>query len=289
VTADDYKALILSKFSSVSDCIAWGGEDNVPPVYGKVYVSLKFPDIVSTDAQTIIKNAIQTNLIAPLSIMTIDSEFVDPITTYLECETFFRFNPNRTNITLRSTENVVQSIVTNYFTNNLNIFGETFRRSNVLTLIDIYSDAILNSRIDIKLQQRFTPTLGTSAAYNLYFPIALSAPDDVNYIIESNNFTYNSRICSIKNALNSNVLQVIDADGGIQVNNIGTYNANNGAVAITGFAPVSISGGQTYIRLSVIPANSSTISPLRNYVLNIDTNRSFASGILDYGKTQVAL
>jgi hypothetical protein len=36
-------------------------------------------------------------LIAPLSIMTIDSEFVDPITTYLECETFFRFNPNRTN------------------------------------------------------------------------------------------------------------------------------------------------------------------------------------------------
>jgi hypothetical protein len=98
VTADDYKALILSKFSSVSDCIAWGGEDNVPPVYGKVYVSLKFPDNVSTDAKTIIKNAIQTNLIAPLSIMTIDTEFVDPIITYFECETFFRFNPNKTNI-----------------------------------------------------------------------------------------------------------------------------------------------------------------------------------------------
>jgi hypothetical protein len=48
------------------------------------------------------------------------------------------------------------------------------------------------------------------------------------------------------------VLQVIDADGGIQVNNIGTYNANNGVVSITGFAPVSITGGQTYIRLSVI-------------------------------------
>jgi hypothetical protein len=114
-------------------------------------------------------------------------------------------------------------------------------------------------------------------------------PDDVNYIVQSNNFTYNSKICSIKNALSSNVLQVIDADGGIQVNNIGTYNANTGVVAITGFAPVSITGGQTYIRLSVTPANPSTITPLRNYVLNIDTNRSFASGILDYGKTQVAL
>jgi hypothetical protein len=52
--------------------------------------------------------------------MTINSEFVDPTITYLECSTFFRFNPNRTNITLRTTENVVQSIVTNYFTDNLN-------------------------------------------------------------------------------------------------------------------------------------------------------------------------
>jgi hypothetical protein len=40
----------------------------------------------------------------------------------------------------------------------------------------LLSEAILNSRMDIKLQQRFTPTLGTSAAYNLYFPVALSIP-----------------------------------------------------------------------------------------------------------------
>jgi hypothetical protein len=119
--------------------------------------------------------------------------------------------------------------------------------------------------------------------------VALAAPDDVNYIIESNTFTYNSKVCSIRNQLSSNVLQVVDTDGGIQVNNIGTYNATTGVVSITGFAPVSITGGQTYIRLSVVPANESTVIPLRNYVLNIDTNRSFASGILDYGKTQVAL
>jgi hypothetical protein len=43
--------------------------------------------------------------------MTISTEFVDPTITYLECETFFRFNPNKTNITLRTTENAVQSVV----------------------------------------------------------------------------------------------------------------------------------------------------------------------------------
>jgi hypothetical protein len=289
VTADDYKALILSKYTAVTDCIAWGGEENVPPEYGKVFVSLKFPDTVSSTAQTIIKDSIQQNLISPLSIMAISTEFVDPTITYLECSTFFRFNPNKTNTTLRTSENSVQTLITNYFSNNLNQFGEVFRRSSVLTEVDALNSAILNSRMEVKVQQRFTPTLGVSAAYTVAFPVALAIPDDVNYIVESNTFTYNSKVCSIRNQLSSNVLQVVDTDGGIQVNNIGTYNATTGVVSITGFAPVTITGGQTYIRLSVVPANESTVIPLRNYVLNIDTNRSFASGILDYGKTQVAL
>lgn len=289
VTAEDYKALILSKYSTIDACIAWGGEDNIPAVYGKVFVSLKFADNVSESAKTIIKDSIQTNLIRPLSIMSISTDFVDPVTTYIECQTFFRFNPNKTNTTLRTTEATVQGLVNAYFSENLNTFSETFRRSNVLTIIDNSNEAILNSRMDIKIQQRFTPTLGISSSYNVYFPVALASPDATIYIVESNGFIFNSKVCSIKNALGSNILQVIDGDGGIQVNNIGTYNSSTGAVLITGFAPTSIGGGQSYIRLSITPANQSTVSPLRNYLLAIDPNRSFASGILDYGKTQVAL
>jgi hypothetical protein len=289
VTADDYKALILSKFSIVEDCIAWGGEENVPVEYGKVFVSIKLPDNTTDTTKTTVKNNIQSNLIAPLSIMSINTEFVDPEITYLECSTFFRFNPNRTSITLSTTATSVQNIVTNYFTTNLNKFNAVFRRSNLLTQIDDLSDAILNSRMDIKVQQRFSPTLGVSSSYKVNFPVALASPDDVNYIIESNTFNFNSKVCVIRNALNSNVLQVIDADNTVQVNNIGSYESTTGNVTITGFAPVSITGGQEYIRLSALPSNQGTVIPLRNYILNIDSNRSFASGILDYGKTQVAL
>lgn len=290
VTADDYKALILSKYSTVDDCIAWGGEDNLPnPEYGKVFVSLKFPDNYSESAKTTIKNSIQTNLIEPLSVMSINTEFVDPTITYLECETYFRFNPNRTNVTLKTTENSILSLVSNYFTTNLNAFGEPFRRSNILTQIDDYSDAILNSRMDVSLQQRFTPVLGTSATYTVTFPVALAVPDDVEYTIRSNPFIYNNRTCIIRNKLETNTLRVVDTDGNVQVNDVGSYNANTGVVTITGFAPTSITGGLGYIRISATPANPSTIIPLRNYVLNIDTSRSFASGIVDYGRTQVAL
>tara|TARA_B100000780_G_scaffold44026_1_gene27345 strand:- start:10325 stop:12160 length:1836 start_codon:yes stop_codon:yes gene_type:complete len=290
VTADDYKALILSKYPAVSDCIAWGGEDNLPtPEYGKVFVSLKFPDTTSAASKVATQDEIITNLIKPLAIMTIDTKFVDPVITFLETSTLFNFNPNKTNVTLKSAETNVATIVSNYFTTNLNAFGKTFRRSNLLTEIDNIGDSILNSKIDLKLQRRFVPTLATSKAYDVTFPVQLAVPDDVHYIVSSNTFTFNSKLCTIRNLLSSTQLQVVDADGGIQISNVGTYNATTGVISITGFAPVSISGGVDYIRISVTPANQGTVTPLRNYVLNIDTTRSFTAGTVDYGKTQVAL
>ena len=289
VTADDYKALILSKYASVEDCIAWGGEDNIPAQFGKVFVSLKFPATVSDAAKTVVKDSIQTNLIKPLSVMSISTDFVDPTTTYLECETFFTFNPNKTGITLKSTEDTVSNTVSTYFANNLQGFSKSFRRSNLLTLVDDISEAILNSRMNVKLQQRFTPTLGTSASYSINYPVALAAPDDVNYIVTSNTFTYNGSVCVIRNKLNSTTLQVIDADGNVSINDIGSYVAATGVVSITGFPPQSIVGGQTQIKLSVTPANQSSIRPLRNYILDIDPAKSFSSGTVDYDITQVAL
>ena len=290
VTSEDYKSLILTNFPQVEDCIAWGGEENRPnPDYGKVYVSLKFPDSYPEAAKSTIKDAIQTNLIRPLSVLSIGTNFVDPIVTYLECSTFFSYNPNKSNTTVITAESNVNSVIENYFTNNLNIFGESFRRSNILTQVDDISEAILNSRMDVKVQQRFTPSFNSSSPYTISFPVALSAPDDVNYIITSNQFIYNNKICTLRNKLNSTIMEVVDADSVPQINNVGSYNPVTGTVNLVGFGLTSIIGGMTYIRVSAVPANQSTISPLRNYILSLDTSRSFSSGSLDYGKTQVAL
>ena len=43
VTAEDYRAQILANYGSfLDDVIAWGGHDNVPQIYGRVYAGLKF-------------------------------------------------------------------------------------------------------------------------------------------------------------------------------------------------------------------------------------------------------
>ena len=84
VTAEDYKAVILQNYSGVIDAIAWGGEDNLPAKYGCTYVSLMFAENTSESAKTSIKNQIVNNLSKNLSVISIDTLFSDPVTTYLE-------------------------------------------------------------------------------------------------------------------------------------------------------------------------------------------------------------
>src|SRR5210317_29943 len=60
VTAEDYKAIINQKFNQlVDDVIAWGGEDNVPPIYGRVYVAIKFYDSIAASVIAATKSTIQ--------------------------------------------------------------------------------------------------------------------------------------------------------------------------------------------------------------------------------------
>ena len=136
VTADDYRGVIQRNYPTVTDAIAWGGEDNVPADYGKVYVSLVFED-GSTEAQkTAVKNSIVQDVSTNLSIISIDTVFEDPETTYLEVILTFNFDPNLTGQTIKSTETAVFGELQSYVNQNLKQFGGTFRRSELLGKID---------------------------------------------------------------------------------------------------------------------------------------------------------
>ena len=175
-----------------------------------------------------------------------------------------------------------------YFNDNLNKFDKVFRRSNLLSLIDDLDESILNTRLNVKLQQKFTPVTGTALTYKQAFPVAIATADDEFHRVTSSRFTFNSRICFIRNKLESTKLQIINADGGVEIDNIGTYTPETGVVNLVGFNPTSIEGG-TQIKLTVTPANQSTVRPLRNYVLKLDEQASNALAQIDYQNTQTSL
>ena len=289
VVAEDYKAQILANYSAyIDDCIAWSGADNDPVVYGKVYVGLKFKDNIAAETQTEVKTDIVNNLSANFAVMSIDTDFTDPVQTYLELQTNFNLDPDLTDRTPRATEILINNLILNYANTNLKRFGKVFRRSAILTLIDDLDQSILNSRMSVKVQQRFTPITGQSLSYTIKFPVALAVPDDVNRIITSGRFIYGGEECKIQNRLKSNKLEIVNLEGTVKVDNVGEYNDTKGTILIQGFNPTSITGG-SQLKISAVPVNQSTIRPLRNYILDIDSEVIQATAQIDYQETRLTL
>lgn len=289
VTALDYKGVILANYGAVQDAIAWGGEDNVPPQYGKVLISLNFADGVDAAAQQAVKDSIVADVTNNLSIMSIDTEFVDPVVTYVGCQTNFNYNPNKSTVSVSVVETQVLDTIEKYFTDNLTQFGGTFRRSNLLALIDDMSDAILDSRMDIVLQRRITPILNTSMQYSVVFPVSIAQPNATTHTVTSNNIIYKSQLCSIKNKLSTNTLQLLAPDGAVVLDNVGSYNPLTGVVSIVGLNISSVVGYtiNPELKINVIPSNPSTVRTVRNNTLELDFSISFAAGNLDYENIRV--
>jgi hypothetical protein len=189
--------------------------------------------------------------------------------------------------TVQTIQSEVTATVKSYVETNLNTFDAVFRRSLILTEIDNISPAILNSRMNVKMQSRFIPTLNALKDYTLNYPVELASPDDVNHRITSTRFTFQNQQCFIQNQLNSNKLQIIGSGGNVVQDNIGSYERLTGTVNIRGFKPTAFEGSQ--IKVSATPANESTIRPLRGYILGIDAALSVASGIIDTQNTAVTL
>jgi len=276
VTSQDYAALIRRNFSNVvGDIKAWGGEDNIPADYGSVYLSIVF----NTDDDVVIENTKSdiTALADDLSIASFDVKFTDPVETFLEVATVFQFNPQLTSLDQTTVENQVLAAMQNYFDTSTGGFNQSFRRSNMLTEIDASDDSILSSRADIKMQARFVPN--GSPSQTIFYSSAISVPDDATYIVQSDPFNFRSKVCVLRNRLDSNIMQIIEiATGNPLIDNIGTYDAINGTITLLNFTGTILNGA--YIRVVATPANPSVISPLRNNIVRYDNQASRARAVI---------
>jgi len=283
VTAADYSAIALREYGSfIEDIQAWGGQDNLQPEFGTVYMSIKFKDGVQASIQQTIKDGIVA-LANDLAVVSFTLRFADPITTYLETNLFFQFNQNLTTFTIGRTENDVETVVRNYFTTNTGGFFESFRRSNMLALVDDVSTAVLSSRCDVKLQQRITPDLSTSKSYTLKYPVPIEAPNSETHTITSSLFRYSgvTSACSIKNKLGTNILQVVanNSSNDVIVDDVGSYVAGTGTLNLVGFAPTAITAGVNYLKIKAVPGNQSAVSPTLNNIIEFDEGESISRGV----------
>jgi len=290
VTPLDYKGMIQSNFPLVTDVAVWGGQDNIPVDYGKVFISLKFPDGTLDSVKTTIKNQITTNFTKNLSIMSIGNEFVEPYETYLEISSEFYYNQGLTSKTLSELKTMVNAFIINYFTLNLNKFNNVFRRSAILTGIDDLDQAILSSKMDVKMQQRFLPALGSTNSYTINFPVTIASPSTNQSSIVSSQFSFNNEMSFFRNSFNRTNIEIVNVTtSAITASNIGSYNPSLGTVELTGFNPGAIQGGVNYIKVTAIPNDQSIVTPLRNYVITLDIGQLKVFGNIENDETKISL
>lgn len=310
VTADDYTGLIKSNYGSyLRDVSTWGGNDNVPPQYGKVFVSLNYADGVDESSKLTIESLISNQLTSNLSIMSIDTVFIEPETTFLELNTVFNIDPIKNTTTPEALKSDVEDIIANYTNQTLSTFEASFRRSNLLSKIDEHSTAILNSRMTVRLQQRIDvdtilSNLNTAKQalnpplpiqdfleqdHTINFPVVLASPDSDDHVITTSVFKWNGQNVYIKNELGSTRLQLLDVNNLLKISNVGSYDPAKGTVYLSAVRIDEngyLTGG---IRVSATPANQSTIAPLRNYILTLDADASLTESRIESGETKVLL
>lgn len=167
VTVNDYKALILSANPNVKSVAVWGGEDNDPRIYGKVFISLQPKDgvIISQDD----KDSLNRETIQPRQPVAIQAEFVDPEFTYLGLVATVTFDAKKTTLTEGALKQLVDDEVENYLDTELNALDKNFFYSVLTSRIVGLSSSFIAANLELKLTKRVVPTKDKEVKYIFQF------------------------------------------------------------------------------------------------------------------------
>jgi len=169
VTKEDYITAVQQNrlgfsFDAVS---AWGGQENDPPVYGQVFLSIKPKGAYSlSDIQ---KKRLIEEVIKPVSMMSIVPNIIDPDYTYIKINTNVYYDPKKTTLTNKQIGFEVSNSISAFARTTLNTFNSTFLLSDLVETIKKVDTSIITNEVSIQVQKKFYPNLVTGSTYKLYY------------------------------------------------------------------------------------------------------------------------
>lgn len=232
ITFKDYESYIKKNYPAVDSLTVWGGEDETPPAYGKVYIALK-PKAnyyISESEKTRIINEI----IKPKSIVAVDTIIRDPEYLYLLVQNYVEYDKSKTTQSADAIRTGIRNAVLTYAQSNLNKFAATFVLSKLQDGVDAVDyNAIRGSETVLKLQKRFEPDLTKASNYNINFNAELHRGTITNRMT-STEFDVYDLTGARRTVLLEEVEQSYTGVSSIQVTNSGTGYLVAPTVTITG-------------------------------------------------------
>ena len=285
VTADDYETLVPSKIYPDTESISvFGGEDLIPPQYGKVFISIKpkFGDFLPN----LIKDSIKLKL-KKYAVAGIVPEILDLKYLYIEISSRIYYNTN-----LAPSAADVSSMVSNNaakYANSteLNKYGARFKYSKFLKIVDDSHESITSNITVVKMRRDLRVVPNTIAEYQIGFGNQFYVRNTEGYNIKSSAF----RVSGINEDVylgdipNSNgttgslffftVPNVGSQNPTVIRSNVGSVDYVNGIITIN--AVNIIAGmekdGQQIIEVQATPLSNDVVG-LQDLYLQLDTSNS---------------
>ena len=292
LTANDYESLIPTQIYPETESISvFGGEELVPPQYGKVFISIKprFGDFIPN----LIKENIKKKL-KKYSVAGIVPELLDLKYLYVEVTSKVYYN---TNLAPSATfvSSVVQNNVNRYAeSTELNKYGARLKYSKLLKLIDDSNDSITSNITTIAIRRDLRLTLDTFVEYQIGFGNQFHIKSMNGYNIKTSGFTvagiqevvYLSDIPDTNRRTGVLFFFTLPTPGSqtptIVRRNVGFINYQSGVVTIN---PINMTGakikdGQPILEISAIPHSNDVIG-LQDLYLQLDTSNSLFEPVVD--------
>jgi len=279
VTTHDYVSLIKRDYSGAESVVAWGGEDDDPAVYGKVFIAIKPASGAVLSGST--KAWIQDTILGKRNVVGVTPEVRDPDYLYLKINSTVKYDSGMTTNSASTLKSTITSTITGHGLTALKDFDKAFRYSNLIKKIDESEVSVKSNQTNVSIKRYMYPLLGSSSAYTLKFSNEVYHPSNTFWgAVTSGEFSYRDSAntlwdgCKIQDA--NGTVQVYRTSGENRIlvdNDVGEIIYGSGKMSLLGFAPVAIgsdtTGNTTALDVYVTPS-SSDVLPLREQIILIE-------------------
>ena len=280
VTADDYEAIVRNIYPATSDIIIFGGEDQVPPEYGKVFIALKPKDqsyLTSLTKQEIVKE------LKKYVVASVEPKLVDPSILYVEIDSKIYYDGTVTDQTPANIRDKVIGAFQQYIsTSDTEKFNGKFRYSKAVAVIDKSDVSISSNLTSVTMRKDFYPQLNSTFYYEICYQNQFDKDCD-DPILSSTGFRiteFPNFDVYIEDRGGKIVLYRLDTVTGEKVvldSDIGDIDYVNGEIKIPALTIIKGSFFDNRISFRVKPL-SNDIKALREVYLDVDVaNSSFTA------------
>ena len=280
VTADDYEAIVRKVYPATSDIIIFGGEEQDPPQYGKVFIVLK-----PTDA-SYLTSLTKSKIISDLKkyvVASVEPQLIDPSILYVEMSSKIFYNSLITDQTTGQIRDKVIGNVQSYLnTSDTEKFNGKFRYSKFVGVIDDSDPSINSNLTSLTMRKDFYPSLNSTFYYEICFQNAFDEDCD-DPVLSSTGFRvteYPNFDVYVEDRNGKIVLYRLDNVTGEKVvldNNIGDIEYDKGELKMYNLTIIKGSFFDNRISVRVKPL-SNDIKAMREVYLDVDVaNSSFTA------------